>query len=621
MPAPAALCSFVVAALAGVSALFVATLRHSICQLEAGMNAPSHQLREGVVTGFVGSLYFTYGSSGYSSCLAAKLFMSRFGLFCQTIESSTSRFNEQYSCSVLSVDFEPGSGNTQLALAFVAKGDSSLGEVQQPDTSILELCASRRIVFPLVRVMTEVQSANLACGTLFYQVPLASLRDVVVPCDTALLTKHHARKATARKRCLRLDGARSADAFSVIGTGGLALSERLIGASEGLRGRIMFSGNAAAAPQPLSKLRDDRLLEVLLEQSNLEGVRVGESTNIFDLECVQCCREVGLCVCETKPCAIGAGAQGTVWKYRRSSDKSFVAIKKVSSCSRFDSSWRLDGEAAVMTQLAKNGSHHVIPFYGSFVDCDGFINLCMKCLDKGSLTNLLSTHHRLVLPAVSVLALHLLSALRYFHNDLNLLHRDIKPSNIMIEDDGRFVLADLALAILTSAGPASANLLTMAGTMQYMSPECLNDGVASPASDMWSFGIVLLQALLGYCPSDACAEPATTTSSATPHADAAAVATDSTSEYWRLRSHLAAVKSPIYMPGVRLELGALGRAFDVQVLDFFDRCLHPVRPGAGRVHLHHPVQPTFPCILFSRVCRRMQACARVPMTCSRMISS
>jgi hypothetical protein len=382
-----------------------------------------------------------------------------------------------------------------------------------------------------------------------------------------------------RKRRLSLDGARLADAFSVIGTGGLALSERLIGASEGLRGRIMFCGNAAAAPQPLSKLRDDQLLEVLLEQSNLEGVRVGESTNIFDLECVQCCKEVGLCVCETKPRAIGAGAQGSVWKYRRSSDKSFVAIKKVSSCSRFDFSWRLDGEAAVMTLLAKNGSHHVIPFYGSFVDCDGFINLCMKCLDKGSLAKLLSTHHRLVLPAVSVLALHLLSALRYFHNDLNLLHRDIKPSNIMIEDDGRFVLADLALAILTRAGPASSNLLTMAGTMHYMSPECLNDGVASPASDLWSFGIVLLEALLGHFPSDSCDVLAHSSSSAAPQADAATIAADSTSEYWRLRNHLAAVKSPICIPSVRLELSALGRAFDVEVLDFFDRCLHPVGRG------------------------------------------
>jgi serine/threonine protein kinase len=262
-----------------------------------------------------------------------------------------------------------------------------------------------------------------------------------------------------------------------------------------------------------------------------------------------------------------------VWKYRRSSDKSFVAIKKVNSCSRFDASWRLDGEAAVMALLAKNGSHHVIPFYGSFVDCDGYINLSMKYLDKGSLADLLSTQGRLVMPAVSVLALHLLSALDYFHNELNLLHRDIKPSNIMIEDDGRFVLADLALAILANSGSTPCNSPVMAGTMEYMSPECLIDGIATTASDMWSFGIVLLQSLLGYFPLDKSAAIPSSDCSAAPQAE---LAFDSTSQYWQLSNILASVKSPICLPSVRQELDALGLAYDVQVLDFFDRCLHPV---------------------------------------------
>jgi serine/threonine protein kinase len=318
-----------------------------------------------------------------------------------------------------------------------------------------------------------------------------------------------------------------------------------------------------------------------------------------------------MCVCETKPCAIGVGAQGSVWKYRRSSDKTFVAIKKVSSRSRFDASWRMSGEAAVMSLFAKNGSQHVIPFYGSFVDCDGFINLSMKYLGKGSLADLLSSHHRLLTPAVSILGLHLLSALDYFHNDLNLLHRDIKPSNIMIEDDGRFVLADLALAILTSAGSPADN--SLAGTIHYMSPECLIDGVASPASDLWSFGMVLLEALLGYSPLDKVASVVSGGSTSATESD---FVSESTMEYWRQHHIITNVKSPIYLPSVRQELDALSRAFDVNVLDFFDRCLHPVRAQA--LHFLSPWGSCFLCLLFSCSLRRILASARLLATCCRM---
>jgi len=106
-----------------------------------------------------------------------------------------------------------------------------------------------------------------------------------------------------------------------------------------------------------------------------------------------------------------------------------------------------------------------------------------------------------------------------------------------------------------------------------MSPECFNDGAASPASDLWSFGIVLLEALLGYYPLDASVALVSSSSSATPPDEFVSA---NTSEYWRLRNILVSVRSPIYMPCVRQELEKLGSAFDVNVIDFFEQCLHPV---------------------------------------------
>jgi len=85
----------------------------------------------------VGSLFFTYGAGGYSTALAAKLSLFRSGMVCQHERLCTSKYNEQYVCHVLSVDFEPGSGGKSLAVVFEVKGDGSLGDVQLPSTSDL----------------------------------------------------------------------------------------------------------------------------------------------------------------------------------------------------------------------------------------------------------------------------------------------------------------------------------------------------------------------------------------------------------------------------------------------------------------------------------------------------
>ena len=72
-----------------------------------------------------------------------------------------------------------------------------------------------------------------------------------------------------------------------------------------------------------------------------------------------------------------------------------------------------------------------------------------------------------------------------------ILHRDIKPSNVMVDRAGRVVLLDfgLALDLGESAEPA--------GTPEYMSPEQSAGGALDEASDWYSVGLVLHEALTG----------------------------------------------------------------------------------------------------------------------------
>jgi tetratricopeptide (TPR) repeat protein/tRNA A-37 threonylcarbamoyl transferase component Bud32 len=78
------------------------------------------------------------------------------------------------------------------------------------------------------------------------------------------------------------------------------------------------------------------------------------------------------------------------------------------------------------------------------------------------------------------------------------LHRDIKPSNAMVDRNGRVVLLDFGL--VSERASDHAELDTVSGTPAYMAPEQLLGRPLSPASDWYSTGVMLYEALTGGIP-------------------------------------------------------------------------------------------------------------------------
>ena len=95
----------------------------------------------------------------------------------------------------------------------------------------------------------------------------------------------------------------------------------------------------------------------------------------------------------------------------------------------------------------------------------------------------------------------LATALAVLHSN-GVIHRDIKPSNIMIARDGRVVVLDFGLAVETALDD-SLDRRTIVGTPGYMSPEQIAAKPPTAASDWYSFGVLLHQALTGKMPFDA----------------------------------------------------------------------------------------------------------------------
>ncbi len=83
-----------------------------------------------------------------------------------------------------------------------------------------------------------------------------------------------------------------------------------------------------------------------------------------------------------------------------------------------------------------------------------------------------------------------------------IVHRDVKPGNIMIDRDGRVKVADFGIARAIAEAQMTLPGTTL-GSVHYFSPEQARGEQATPASDIYSLGIVLYELLTGHRPWEA----------------------------------------------------------------------------------------------------------------------
>lgn len=94
-------------------------------------------------------------------------------------------------------------------------------------------------------------------------------------------------------------------------------------------------------------------------------------------------------------------------------------------------------------------------------------------------------------------------ALAYLHEAIEpkVIHRDIKSSNILIDTEFNAKVSDFGLAKLLESGESYITTRVM-GTFGYVAPEYANSGLLNEKSDIYSFGVLLLEAVTGRDPVD-----------------------------------------------------------------------------------------------------------------------
>ncbi len=93
-------------------------------------------------------------------------------------------------------------------------------------------------------------------------------------------------------------------------------------------------------------------------------------------------------------------------------------------------------------------------------------------------------------------------ALHYAHTFAGVIHRDLKPSNLLITRQGNLKVADFGIAKVLDRNrrPGEESAFEISGTLDYISPQQMDNKPASVADDVYSFGVTLFELLAGRPP-------------------------------------------------------------------------------------------------------------------------
>lgn len=193
---------------------------------------------------------------------------------------------------------------------------------------------------------------------------------------------------------------------------------------------------------------------------------------------------------------VGEGGMATVYQAEDTLLERVVAVKVLREQYASDPSFlaRFKQEARAAAGLAHQ---NIVSVYDVGSD-QGYHYIVMEYVEGASLKQLIAQGAPFPIPRAISLALQILAALGFAHQK-GIVHRDIKPQNVMVTPDGQVKVTDFGIARAAASGQLTETG-TVLGTVYYCSPEQAQGKAVTPASDLYSVGVVLYEMLTGRLP-------------------------------------------------------------------------------------------------------------------------
>ena len=194
---------------------------------------------------------------------------------------------------------------------------------------------------------------------------------------------------------------------------------------------------------------------------------------------------------------LGDGGMGVVYEATQLSLDRKIALKLIASDLSDDLAFRerFRREGRIQAQI---DHPHIIDVYGAGQSPYGMY-LAMRLVRGPSLKEMIVGANLTIGRAARIMS-QIASALDAAHA-VGLVHRDIKPHNILIDElRSRSYLADFGVTKARGGETGLTRAGQLVGTLDYMAPEQFRGHEASELSDIYAFGAVLYESIVGSVP-------------------------------------------------------------------------------------------------------------------------
>jgi len=196
---------------------------------------------------------------------------------------------------------------------------------------------------------------------------------------------------------------------------------------------------------------------------------------------------------------IGTGSMGIVWLARDELLDRTVAVKQLLPTAGLSGIAARQGTERAMREAritARLHHPHAVTVH-DVVEHAGQPCLVMEYVPSRSLSKVLNAR-ALAVPEVARIGAQVAEALAAAHQ-VGIVHRDVKPDNVLLTDDGLAKITDFGISRAVGDGSMTAPGIVV-GTPAYLAPEVAGGASAAFASDVFSLGATLYQAIEGEPP-------------------------------------------------------------------------------------------------------------------------
>ncbi len=194
---------------------------------------------------------------------------------------------------------------------------------------------------------------------------------------------------------------------------------------------------------------------------------------------------------------LGAGGMGAVYQAWDRTLEVAVAIKIIRPQAAADAEGARALERRFKRELllARQVTHKNVVRIHDLGEVDGITYITMPYVHGSDLATILRQEGRLPVDRVLAIAKQIGAGLSAAH-DAGVIHRDLKPANIMIDADGGALIMDFGIAG-SAAGGMTMTVGAGVGTIEYMAPEQARGEGIDQRADIYAFGLILNDLLLG----------------------------------------------------------------------------------------------------------------------------